>query len=161
MHRTPFLLVIALAGTVAFSTRDATGDAAAAGTAVIVVGEQATIPVPVLQTVKGRSADLEVADLLFLRLAQLGPSGRTSGDDSFVPALASSWSRRDSVTLVFELDPRARWQDGTPVTAADVLFTFEHARDSTFTPTVAGLLRHIRAGTVERDHRVVTGFERA
>jgi len=28
------------------------------------------------------------------------------------------------LTLVFHLDPRARWQDGHPVTAADVEFTF-------------------------------------
>ncbi len=159
MQRTPFLVSVALAALLGCSTRGADGGGAVAGTAVIVVGEQATTPVPVLQSVKGRSADAEVADLLFLRLAQLGPGGRTSGEDGFVPALASSWSRRDSVTLVFELDPRARWQDGVPVTARDVVFTFERARDTTFTPTIAGLLHHIRSVTADGDHRVVIGFD--
>ena len=54
---------------------------------------------------------------LFLRLAGIGPGMVTAGDRGFIPLLARSWSRRDSLTLVFELDPRARWHDGAPVTA--------------------------------------------
>ena len=68
-------------------------------------------------------ANQDVADQLFLRLADLGPGLMTAGDRGFVPMLARSWTRRDSLTLVFELDPRARWHDGAPVTARDVLFT--------------------------------------
>ena len=54
----------------------------------------------------------------------------TAGDRGFVPLLAKSWTRRDSLTLAFELDPRARWHDGAPVTSRDVLFTMRRARDS-------------------------------
>ena len=73
--------------------------------------------------------NIELADQLFLRLAELGPTLLTAGDRNFVPLLARSWTRRDSVTLAFDLDPRARWQDGVPVTARDVVFTFGRARN--------------------------------
>src|SRR5262245_11514937 len=82
------------------------------------------------------NSNREVSDLIFLRLADLGPEMRTVGDDGFIPRLARKWERRDRVTLVFELDPRARWQDGTPVTAADVLFGFERARNPKYAPNV-------------------------
>ena len=68
------------------------------------------------------------------------------GRRGFVPQLARSWSRRDSVTLVFELDPRARWHDGAPVTARDVLFTFERARDPGIAPRLADAAPAHRGG---------------
>ena len=38
-----------------------------------------------------------------------------------VPALARRWATsEDGREFVFELDPRAKWSDGRPVTAADV-----------------------------------------
>ena len=64
-----------------------------------------------------RVANSDIADQLFLRLAELGPTLITSGDRAFEPLLARSWTRRDSVTLAFDLDPRATWHDGVPVTA--------------------------------------------
>ncbi|MBA2627414.1 MAG: peptide ABC transporter substrate-binding protein [Gemmatimonadales bacterium] len=130
------------------------------GTAVIVTGERATSLAPVLPATR-RTADQEASDLVFLRLAGLRPDGRTAGDDGFEPQLARSWNRRDSLTLAFELDPRARWHDGTPVTAHDVTFTFALARDSTFSPALSGLLRHVRSVTAETDHRVVIAFDQS
>ena len=79
---------------------------------------------------------------------------------AFVPALARSWSRRDSLTLVFELDPRASWQDGVPVTAKDVVFTFGRARDPALAPGLAKQLRHIASVSAEGDRRVVVRFTR-
>ena len=97
---------------------------------VIAVGEQATVPIPTLmEGPAGTLGNLELADQLFLRLAGPGPTLLTSGDRGFVPLLARSWTRRDSVTLAFDLDPRARWQDGVPVTSRDVVFTFERAKN--------------------------------
>ena len=47
-----------------------------------------------------------------------------------VPALARRWaSSDDGGEFVFELDPRAKWSDGTPVTAADVKWTFDAVTD--------------------------------
>ena len=85
----------------------------------------------------GQHRQHDVADQLFLRLAELGPTLTTAGDRAFVPLLARSWTRRDSLTLVFDLDPRARWHDGVPVTARDVVFTFARARDPTIAPELA------------------------
>src|SRR5512145_2741746 len=103
-----------------------------AATIVIVTGQQATTPVPTLiEGSQNTLANQDVADQLFLRLVGIGPGMVTAGDQGFVPLLAESWSRRDSVTLAFDLDPRARWHDGVPVTSRDVVFTMRRARDST------------------------------
>jgi peptide/nickel transport system substrate-binding protein len=106
----------------------------------------------------GNVANMEIADQLFLRLAGLGPTLLTAGDRNFVPLLASSWTRRDSVTLVFDLNPRARWQDGEPVTARDVVFTMERARNRSVSPRLAELLKYITAVTAEGERRVVFRF---
>ena len=126
---------------------------------VIVTGQQPTVPIPTLM--EGAAASLgnmELADQLFVRLAELGPTLLTAGDRNFVPVLARSWTRRDSVTLAFDLDPRARWQDGVPVTARDVVFTFGRARDPAIAPRLADLLRHITSVTAEGERRVVFRF---
>lgn len=113
-------------------------------------------PVPTLW--RGDIANREVSDLLFLRLADLGPELGTSGDRGFIPRLARKWERRDPLTLVFELDPKARWHDGTPVTAADVILGFERARNPKLSAQVATLLRRVRGMTAEGDRRVVVQF---
>ena len=89
------------------------------------------------------------------------PALITAGDRGFVPLLARSWTRRDSLTLVFDLDPRARWHDGAPVTARDVVFTFERARDPDHRPAARRLLRRIASVTAEGDRRVVFRFAAA
>jgi peptide/nickel transport system substrate-binding protein len=126
---------------------------------VIVTGGEPSMPVPTLmEGAQAQVANYEVADHLFLRLANLGPGLVTAGDRGFVPMLARSWSRRDSVTLVLELDPRARWHDGAPVTSRDVLFAFARARDPSIAPRLATLTQHIAAVEAEGDHRVVIRF---
>jgi peptide/nickel transport system substrate-binding protein len=127
--------------------------------AVIVTGGEVTLPIPTLMEGPAANvANMEVADHLFLRLANLGPELITSGDRSFVPQLAKGWTRRDSVTLAFDLDERAQWHDGAPVTARDVLFTFERARNPAIAPRLAGLLRNVASVTAESDRRVVFRF---
>jgi peptide/nickel transport system substrate-binding protein len=82
----------------------------------------------------------------------------TSGDQGFVPLLARRWTRRDSLTLTFELDPRARWHDGKPVTPRDVLFTMRRARDPAIAPRLANVTRRIAAVEAEGDRVVVFRF---
>lgn len=60
----------------------------------------------------------------FSRLLTFDDHGRP------IPDLADSWAYApDGLTLTFALNPRAFWHDGQPVTAADVLFTFDALRD--------------------------------
>ena len=127
------------------------------GTIVIVSGQFPSQPIP---TLTRGSGDNDIADLLFLRLARLGPTLVTAGDRGFEPQLAKGWTRRDSLTLVFELDPRARWHDGVPVTARDVAWTFTRAHDPALAPAMATALRGIRDVTAEGERRVVVRFVR-
>ncbi len=122
----------------------------------IVISADVTAPVPGLS---GRTDNVRMADLLFLRLARY--AGTSVGDRSATPELARSWTRRDARTLVFELDPRARWHDGVPVTAEDVLFTFRRARDPEVSPAQAVVLREVEEVRAEGRHRVVVRFRRA
>src|SRR5437667_8519604 len=72
----------------------------------------------------------DIAEQLFLKLADVGMSTNTVGDEDFQPLLAQRWEWDGPLTLVFHIDPRARWQDGQRVTAADVEFTFNAYNDS-------------------------------
>jgi peptide/nickel transport system substrate-binding protein len=128
------------------------------GTITIVIGAEPTLPIPTLSNAK---QNLDVASLLFLPLARLGPDLAVTDERRYEPALARAWARRDSVTLVFDLDPRARWHDGTPVTARDVVWSLDRARDSAVAPTHALLLRHIGSVAAEGTERVVVRFRRA
>jgi peptide/nickel transport system substrate-binding protein len=140
------------------STASRAGGQAAARqqTVVIAVGQDPATPIPTLlmSSVVAR----EVSELLFLPLASLGPNNITAGEKDFVPQLARSWHRRDSLTLVFEIDPRARWHDGAPVTAADAALALNLARDSTVDPGRALLLRHVASAAAEDVAHLVVRF---
>jgi peptide/nickel transport system substrate-binding protein len=134
------------------SCRDQGKQPANHGTLVIATGVDAVTPIPGLAA---NGTDVELAEILFLRLAELGPGLSTVGDHAMVPMLARSWTRRDSVTLVFEMDPRALWHDGVPVTAQDVEFTFSRARQ---VPALATALARIQSVTAEDSQHVAFRF---
>ncbi|WP_343209705.1 peptide ABC transporter substrate-binding protein [Anaerolentibacter hominis] len=51
-------------------------------------------------------------------------------DGTFEPRLAESWDINDaSDKITYHLNPNAKWHDGEPVTAADVVFTCQLASD--------------------------------
>ena len=87
-------------------------------------------PVTLLPPVTDEILDRDIFDQIFLRLADIGPDLNTVGDGGFEPRLADRWAWPDSLTLAFHIDPRARWQDDTPVTAGDVVFSFAAFTDS-------------------------------
>ena len=158
---TPRMIIAALLATFAWASALPAQSGRNRATIVILAGQDAPMPIPTLmEGAQNNTANFEVADHLFLRLAGLGPTLITSGDAGFVPLLARSWTRRDSVTLAFDLDPRARWHDGRPVTSHDVLFTYERARNPQIAPKLANLVRHISSVTAEGDSRVVFRFTR-
>ena len=92
----------------------------------------------------------DIGEQLFLKLADVGMSTNTIGDEDFQPLLAQKWEWDGPLTLVFHLDPRARWQDGQRVTAADVEFTFDAYTDSTVGSPFRPKLHRI-ASVTQRD----------
>ncbi len=76
-------------------------------------------------------------------------SGLTSANDrgEVVPDLARSWTiSDDGLSYTFSLRRDARWHDGTPVTAADVVFTVRLVQDLSYTthPELAMLWRTVK-----------------
>jgi peptide/nickel transport system substrate-binding protein len=120
--------------------------AADGGTLVISSGSDATILFPPL-TVNVTSAQVEAQ--IFEHLAEPGPALNMIGDEGWEGRLASSWSwSPDSLSIAFRIDSMARWQDGPPVRAADVAFTYDVYTDSLVGSTVAPLLSEIDSVTV-------------
>jgi len=69
-------------------------------------------------------ADRDVTALTFAGLMGVGPDG------TLVPVLASSYEvSPDGKVYTFVLRENAKFSDGTPVTATDVVFTVEKAKD--------------------------------
>lgn len=92
----------------------------------------------------------DIGEQLFLKLADVGMSTNTVGDEDFQPLLAERWEWDGPLTLVFHIDPRARWQDGQRVSAADVEFTFDAYVDSAVGSPFRPQLRRI-ASVTQRD----------
>lgn len=98
--------------------------AASDGTVTILEpGPPDTLDPLLTRTAAGIDATADVFDSL-VRIDTTG---------AFTPDMAASWHRSvDARTWTFYLDPRARWQDGEPVTAGDVAFTARLVRDARF-----------------------------
>jgi peptide/nickel transport system substrate-binding protein len=139
-------LATCLTSAIAYAQREG-----ASGVLVIATGADAPAPVPGVQP---NATNYQITNLLFLRLAELGPTLSTIGDRGFVPMLAKSWTRRDSVTLVFELDSRALWHDGRPVTSRDVVYTYQQGKSSDLREATA----RITSVTADGPTRVVFTF---
>src|SRR5262249_11142811 len=92
----------------------------------------------------------DIDEQLFLKLADVGMSENTLGDEDFQPLLAQKWEWDGPLTLVFHLDPRARSQDGAPVTPSDAAFTFTPYTDSRVASPFRPKLRRV-ASVPQRD----------
>jgi peptide/nickel transport system substrate-binding protein len=125
------------------------------GTVVFAASGEPSSLLPVVST---QAIERDVFDQIFLKLAEIGPDATTFGDSGFTPELARSWEWIDPLTLTFHLDPRLRWQDGPPVTAADVAFTFDVYRDSVVGSQDREALGHITSVTATDSLTVVFKF---
>ena len=106
----------------------AEGDAGdVGGTLVLTVpGAPGSLLPPHVATIPSK----QITDLVYERLAEIGPSLNTIGDEGFAPRLARSWAwGADSLSITFTLDSAARFHDGVPVTAEDVHYTLELNQD--------------------------------
>mgnify|MGYP005855919127 CR=1 FL=1 len=72
-----------------------------------------------------------------------------------VPGIAREWDVSDDGRIwTFELDPQARWSDGTPIIAADFERGFARAVDPATASPTAGWLEPVKAVRVLSDRRL-------
>ena len=102
-----------------------------------------------------------IEDLVFDRLAQLGPQMQTVGDKGFSPELAKSWTwAPDSLSIAFSIDPRARWHDGQPVTAKDVRYSFQLFTDPKIGSSAASTLTNVDSVSVRDSLTAIVWFKK-
>lgn len=68
-------------------------------------------------------------------------------DGKYEPALAKSWRVEDPNTWVFELDERYTFQDGSPVTAADIVHSFWRIKNDPQSKQIASVTRPVKKAT--------------
>jgi peptide/nickel transport system substrate-binding protein len=107
---------------VALACSDNTSSATGRGTLIVVTPEDPGSLFPPLAVT---TAAKQITEQLYDYLADVGPDLDTRNEQSYRRELADGWRwSRDSLSLSFHINPRARWHDGAPVTARDVRFTF-------------------------------------
>jgi peptide/nickel transport system substrate-binding protein len=127
------------------------------GTAVIVSGAEPEALLPALAT---WDVHIAINDLLYWKLANVGPGANTFGDEGFVPMLAEGWEFEGPTTISFRINPNARWHDGVPVTAEDVAYTFAVFTDPEVNFVSRSRLANITSVSVRDSLTVVVEFSR-
>jgi peptide/nickel transport system substrate-binding protein len=100
-------------------------------------------PISVNPLAARTQVDRDLVALAFAGLVRLGADG------SVVPDLATRWmSDAKAQSWTFELRADARWHDGQPVTADDVVFTVNTLRDPAYRGPGAGSWNEVTATAV-------------
>lgn len=151
-------LTIAFAvGTVGGLACHPRSDCADCGVMVIAaISEPQSLVPPLIWESVGR----DLADQVYERLAVLPGGAAPMDETAYLPALAVRWERVDTLTWRFVLRPSARWHDGSPVTAADVTFSFAAYQDSLLDAAARSSLAGLAARMVS-DSVVEVRFDRA
>ncbi len=155
---TPLLFaVLALAACKGTETPEASGPADIGGTLVIATPGDAHTMLPMLV------ADItsrQVTDLVFDRLAEIGPDLNSVSDKGFTPQLAERWEwAPDSLSIAFFINPKAMWHDGRPVRASDVRYSFSLAKNPTLGSAVAPLIVNMDSVTVRDSLTAVAWYK--
>jgi ABC-type transport system substrate-binding protein len=81
--------------------------------------------------------------------------------DDYIPWLAESmeYTSDDFTSLQIKVNPKAKWSDGTPVTAKDVVFTFEGQLNNNKLPYHAAFQQFMESATAVDDHTVDVKFK--
>ncbi len=89
-------------------------------------------------------ADRDLVALIFSGLTRLGPDG------TILPDLAERWSVDDKgLSYTFTLRSDATWQDGEPLTSADVLFTIETLQNPAYQGAAAASWAEVHITAVD------------
>jgi peptide/nickel transport system substrate-binding protein len=98
----------------------------------------------------------DILNLLFLPLHKINPvTGK------MIPVLAESWEfSEDLKSITYYLRKNVEWWDGEPVTAHDVLYTYEQMRDPTNDYPNIGALRFINGVVALSDYAIRFTFDK-
>ena len=126
------------------------------GTLVISTGGDPDILIPSLL---GSVQALQIADMVYDRLAEIGDSLNIVNDGGFTPRLSDRWKwSPDSLSIAFHIAPGAKWHDGQPVRSNDVAFTFRTTTDSTLGSPVKALVSNVDSVTTPDSATAVFWF---
>jgi peptide/nickel transport system substrate-binding protein len=155
---------VALAGLSLAGCRDVQQQPAVAGPndvgGTMVIAQPAE-PATLLPPLQGQIIEKQITDLLYDRLAEIGDDLNTVGDKGFRKQLADRWEwAPDSLSIVFHLDPRARWHDGVPVRASDVRYSFALMKDPALGSPGLPLITNIDSVAVRDSLTAVAYFKR-
>jgi len=118
-------------------------------------------PVSVFPAFVTEQVGAPIIDLVFDHLADISNELTTTGDKTFSPRLAKSWTwAPDSLSITYSLDPRARWHDGKPVTAADVRYSLKVFTDPKAASPAAPLLSNVDSASVKDSLTAVVWFKK-
>ncbi|MGZ8413417.1 MAG: peptide ABC transporter substrate-binding protein [Gemmatirosa sp.] len=157
MRLRPILSCAALALAACGDARESTPNGAPQSLVIATPSDADALVPPLVATTQGK----QVMDMVFDYLAALGDSMIVDGDRGFAPQLAKSWQwAPDSMSVAFEIDPRARWHDGKPVGAADVRFSFALYTDPTVASPHASNFANVDSVTVRDSLTAVVWWKR-
>ena len=121
---------------------------------IAATGEPSTLIPPLVSETVAR----DISDQIYERLAYLSPGASPVDQSAYRPGLAERWERIDSLNWRFRLRPNARWQDGRPVRAEDVVFSFDVFSDSTLASGAQSYLAGKVRAIAEDSMTVRVGF---
>lgn len=95
------------------------------------------------------TANTEIHKLIYSSLVT------QDADGSVIPDLAESWKALDATHWTFKLRPGVKWHDGSALTADDIVFTYQRARNVPNSPgSFLQFLKHV-AKTTAVDNQTV------
>jgi len=151
------LVLIASLASCRDSGRSTAGGDAGGTVIVSTAAEPDFLLPPLITNVQGRMA----SDLIFDKLAEVPPDMNVTRDAAYRPRLAQKWTwGPDSLSIAFQLDPRARWHDGAPVRAEDVKIGFDLMADKKVNSPQAPNVGEIDSVTVRDSLTAVFWFKR-
>ncbi len=151
------LVILAACGTGTDTKPSAAADSPG-GTVVISTPAEPDNLMPPITTAE---AGLQVEDLVYQHLADVGPALNTVGDAGFTSSLATRWDwAADSLSITFHLDSAAHWHDGAPVRASDVAFTFALYTDPKTASAAATQLTNVDSVSVHDSLTAVVWYKR-
>lgn len=89
-----------------------------------------------------------VSNLFYQGLVGVDPAGKV------IPALATSWTQPSPTTYVFDLAQGVMFSDGSKLTAEDVKFSLDQAKDAKASPGIASYMSNVAAVKVSGDNQL-------